>query len=107
MSHPGIPHILADEDLVGARPIGIDLVRHGGDKNLVHHCIGLEGLDSLSKVPQSIFHLIVDALCLIDGVAGPLGCRINALHKAEDSFWVQHGKSEVERDRRPKRLLFL
>ena len=74
MSHPSTPHILADEDLVGTRPIVIDLVRHGGDKNLVHHRIGLEALDSLAKVPQSIFHLIVDVLRLIDGVAGPLGC---------------------------------
>ena len=73
MSHLSIPHILADEDREGTRPIGIAIVLHGSDKNLVHHHIGLEALDSLEKVLQSIFHLMVRVL-LIDGIAGPLGC---------------------------------
>ena len=77
MSHPRTPHILADEDRVDTRPIGIDLVWHGGDKNPVHQRIGLEASDSLAKVLQSIFYLMVEAveaLSLIDGVAGPLDC---------------------------------
>ena len=73
MSRPGALHILADEDREGRRPIRIGIVLHGGDKNFVHHRIGLEALDSLAKVLQSIFDFMVRAL-LIDGVAGPLGC---------------------------------
>ena len=73
MSDPSTPHILADEDPESRRPVRIDIVLHGGDKKLVHHRIGLEALDSLAKVLQSIFHLMVEALRLIDGVAGLLG----------------------------------
>ena len=74
MSHLSTPHILADGDREGRRPIGIDIALYGGDKSLVHHRIGFEVLDCLKKVPQSIFHLVVGVLHLIDGVAGPLGC---------------------------------
>ena len=73
MSHPSTPHIRADEDREGRRPIGIGIVLHGGDKSFVHRRIGLEALDSLAKVLQSIFHLMVEALRLIDSVAGLLG----------------------------------
>ena len=99
MSHPSTPHIRADEDREGRRSIGIGIVLHGGDKNFVHHRIGPEALYSLAKVLQSVFDLVVGVL-LIDGVAGPLGCRINALHEAENCFWCfwfQHGKCKVER----------
>ena len=70
MSLLSTPHILADEGREGRRPIGIDIVLHGGEKGLVHHRIGLETLDSLAK---SIFDLMVEALRLIDGFAGLLG----------------------------------
>ena len=73
MSPPSTPHILAYEDPEGRRAIGIDIVLHDGDKKVVHHSIGLEALDSLSKVLQSIFRLMVDALSLIDSIADPLG----------------------------------
>ena len=99
LSDSSIPHILA-EDREGRRSIGIDIVLHGGDKNLVHRRIGPEALDSLEKVAQSIFHLMVKAPRIIDGVVGPLGCRTDGLHKAESCFWVQHGKCKVERVRR-------
>ena len=99
MSRLSTAHIRADEDCEGRRPIRIGIVLHGGDKNFVHYRIGLEALDSLAKVLQSVFHLTVRVL-LIDGIAGPLGCRINAFHEAENffwSFWFQHGKCKVER----------
>ena len=73
MSGLNIPHIRADEDCEGRRPIKFGIALHGGDKNLVHHRIGLEALDSLAKILQSVFHLTVRVL-LIDGIAGPLGC---------------------------------
>ena len=73
MSRPSTHHILADEDREGRRPIRIGILLHGSDKNFVHHRIGLEALDSLAKVLQSVFHLTVRVL-LIDGIQCPLGC---------------------------------